>query len=365
MMSYRLYGPKSGNSSWPRVAAGVAEGLASAGVKFSWYDTSSLLDDGDALVDGWDADIGLYVGPPSECGVLSARGRHKHRLAMVAANSSWLPPEIMRFMNKIVTGYLAPSRWARDVLLKYSDKLPVFLFKHGVSNQFKPDPNYVDRMRFQGFRVAHFASTTMQRKGTSELIQAWYHLKALAPTVFDDSATLDLYVEGSHGYAKKEIDQAVKKYGASVCDVASVRVLDPVNLPNESMVDLYQAYHVICQPSRSEGFGLVPLEALCCGVPVVVSYGTGHKEYLIQDLPGAVQVQLLGEALIDDGPGAMAPGIDFYDLARELTTARQKWQWLSEQAFWNTQELRTVWSWKAVTLEFVDRLEQWIASCLS
>src|SRR5262249_43364008 len=42
-------------------------------------------------------------------------------------------------------------------------------------------------------------------------------------------------------------------------------------VPDEDLPDLYSAASVFAYPSRYEGFGLPPLEALACGTPVVCS----------------------------------------------------------------------------------------------
>lgn len=362
-MSYRVYGPKTGNSSWPRVARGIFEGLSGVGVKVDFYDTNAILEDSDALSEGWEADVGIYVGPPAGAAVLASRGRHEHRLVMVAANSSWLPDGSMRAMAKVATGFLAPSHWAMDVLLRYSGELPVFLYKHGVSLEFKPDPEYIKLVGRNNFSVAHFASTSMQRKGTCEIIEAWAHLKTLASTVYDDRAILDLYIEGSHEYARKAISEAVQKYDGFKS--SSVCVGEPANLSEGDMRLLYQNYHVICQPSRSEGFGMVPLEALCSGVPIVATSGTGHLEYLRQGTPGAKNISMLADGPIDDGPDAVAPMVDYYSIVNALAKAKMEWRGLAEQAALHASDLGQRWSWQAVSEEFVERFENWTATYVS
>ena len=50
--------------------------------------------------------------------------------------------------------------------------------------------------------------------------------------------------------------------------------------PQEELVDLYRAAHVVVVPSRSETFGLVALEAQACGTPVVAA-DVGGLHYLV------------------------------------------------------------------------------------
>ena len=52
------------------------------------------------------------------------------------------------------------------------------------------------------------------------------------------------------------------------------------DLSDHDMVAAYHAAEVVVCPSRFEGFGLTPMEAIACGRPVVVSDIPPHREFL-------------------------------------------------------------------------------------
>lgn len=45
---------------------------------------------------------------------------------------------------------------------------------------------------------------------------------------------------------------------------------------------------VYVHPSYQEGFGFAPMEALCCGTPVIVSADTGMKEHVVEGINGFI-----------------------------------------------------------------------------
>jgi len=55
---------------------------------------------------------------------------------------------------------------------------------------------------------------------------------------------------------------------------------------DKALVNLYQRSKVLLATAYNEGFGLVPLEAMACGVPVVATDEAGHKETVIDGTTG-------------------------------------------------------------------------------
>lgn len=50
------------------------------------------------------------------------------------------------------------------------------------------------------------------------------------------------------------------------------------HVPNTQLVNYYKNYDVLLLPSRQDGFGMVILEALACGLPVIASKNTGAPD---------------------------------------------------------------------------------------
>jgi len=347
----RLYGPSGENDSWSRIARGMHLALERLGVSAGFFDLrQTILDDDDGLTLGYDAPIGIYVGPPKLLNIMQSRGRHADRLALIAANSSWMPPEVMEMGARYCSGWIGPSLWACNVLRQHGYGMPVFLWQHGVdTDAFRP-PAEPTKRNPKAWRVLHLASTGMDRKGTGQLIEAW------AECLWSGrikNAQLDLVLSCPQGYAEAAIDRLDKgRYGGKGL-AASVRVLPRVNFSETDMAALYSSYDLVCQPSRAEGFGLVPLEALACGVPVAATLCTGHDDFLRAGLPGVMPIRARDDKLSDDGPGAMAPEVVPEDIAWSLGKAYESRDWLRTYASRNAEHVRAEWSWEATTRRFL------------
>lgn len=350
-MTIRLYGLAKGNGSWPRVTAGVRIGLAHHGALAGFYDVGQVdaaydADDGNALDEGYDAKTGICVGAPPSASVMVGRGQHQERWLLIATNSSWLPESMMERARKVVTGFLAPSRWSASVIKKYVGEAPVRVYQHGVDDSFKASrtmPNLLGGP----FTVLHLASTHMERKGTGELIEGW--ASAMRRGDLPRSAKLRLVVDGPRGYFSSHIKKA--------SDLQFIRdsylLEGRVSLSVENMAAFYRTHHVVCQPSRGEGFGLVPLEARACGVSVIATACTGHEEHVREGLPGVVVVPHGPEALVDDGPGATAPMVDPEAIAAALGYCHACYDSIASQAYAAAPFVRSEWSWAAVTRSFL------------
>lgn len=82
---------------------------------------------------------------------------------------------------------------------------------------------------------------------------------------------------GSYDHYGKGFDILLElaKKGLPIDCVSNRPLPSPLNRlkprDNRSMKELYQEYEVLIFPSRFEGMGMVPLEAMACGMPVVLT----------------------------------------------------------------------------------------------
>jgi glycosyltransferase-like protein len=114
-----------------------------------------------------------------------------------------------------------------------------------------------------------------ERKNTLRVLQAFVQLRERTPG-------LQLVVAGGaslldHSAYARVFHAALQTSGASQ-DVLLTGPLADADMPG-----LFRLADVVAMPSLSEGFGLVVLEALCSGVPVVVANIAPFTDYLLPD----------------------------------------------------------------------------------
>ena len=75
------------------------------------------------------------------------------------------------------------------------------------------------------------------------------------------------------------------------------------HLNQDQLVDLYNIADVSTVPSRSEPFGLVAIEALACGTPVIGTNQGGLPDFINEDIGTLVDVEddiALAEAIMNE-----------------------------------------------------------------
>lgn len=347
-LSVRLYGCFATNGSFGRVSRGLEEGLTDLGILAGTVEADDV---GEQEAPGMDALIGIYAGQPGFVATLTSHGMHEMNFAILAPNSSWLPDRVVEGMKRCAA-IVAPSHWGAKVLAKYTGEfLPPL--QHGVSKGFKPDAACgieLQRSYEAGeFRVLHLASTDKERKGTRELVSAWKAL--VTQEAIGKAPRLTIIVDAPPGTfpeaenAEPYISISYRRLGATV----------------DQMAQVYQRFHLVCQPSRGEGFGLTPLEALACGVPVVATDCTGHAEYMPEPTwdpkntahEGCIVVRTGGDTPIDDGPGAEAPYLGEYEVACALRAAHECWEELFTNARERAPHVSAEWAWSK-------RIDKWL-----
>jgi phosphatidyl-myo-inositol dimannoside synthase len=130
-------------------------------------------------------------------------------------------------------------------------------------------------------------AATERYKGFDELLESLTRLQAVHPSL--------LCVIAGSGDDRARLEAKARALG--VAD----RVRFTGYVPDSEMVDLYRSARVFVLAGRGEGFGIVLLEAMACGVPAVASTLDGSIE--------AVQGGELGVAVDPRDRDALVEGI--------------------------------------------------------
>jgi glycosyltransferase involved in cell wall biosynthesis len=105
-----------------------------------------------------------------------------------------------------------------------------------------------------------FVGTLERRKNLVTLIRALARLRKK-----DKLGHLRLVLVGRQGFGFAEIEQAIHQEGLD--DVVSLTGY----IPDDQLVNLYNAALALIMPSEYEGFGIPLLEAMACQVPIIAS----------------------------------------------------------------------------------------------
>lgn len=208
-----------------------------------------------------------FHGPWSEEIRLEGKGL-KHRIKTMIAKS-W---EMKAY--RLADAFIVLSETFRDILHhQYGVPLSKIHIIPGGADvaRFKPAANRAAiRKKLQleeGTTAVLTLRRLVNRMGLLQLLEAW---KEVARTVPD--AVLFI---GGKGPLQGELESRIAEYGLQ----SRVRMLGYI--PDGELADYYQAADLFVVPSQAlEGFGLITVEAMAAGVPVMATPIGGNREIL-------------------------------------------------------------------------------------
>ena len=107
-----------------------------------------------------------------------------------------------------------------------------------------------------------YVGTLEPRKNIVRLIQAYYNL------IIKNNITYQLVIVGKKGWYYQEIFNIANKLDLNKNEQ---KIIFAGYVPEKELPFLYNTADLFLYPSLYEGFGIPPLEALACGVPVISS----------------------------------------------------------------------------------------------
>jgi len=176
---------------------------------------------------------------------------------------------IFKRANKI----LVLSKYTKDMILKkYKiDKSKIIIAPNPIDTDiFLPSRNV-----HEGIRILFVGRINDPRKNVSMLMHAFNKLAY-------ERRDVELWLVGEE--PSENLRNLVSQLGIS----GKVKYFKDV--PHDEIVNFYQSCDIFALPSYQEGLGIVVLEAMSCGLPVV-STKCGGPEWLLQDRENALMVE--------------------------------------------------------------------------
>lgn len=134
-------------------------------------------------------------------------------------------------------------------------KVPVCVIPNGVDTETYPCRTSIDKVKKQIL----FLSRIHVKKGVEILIDSFHHMHK----EFMDWKVV-IVGNGEYDYIN-ELKDRINRLGLQDC----IEIKPPVY--GEEKIKLYQESSIFCLPSFSENFGMVIVEAMSCGVPVLTT----------------------------------------------------------------------------------------------
>ena len=155
-----------------------------------------------------------------------------------------------------LTLLLAPSNFCKELFIEQGAKCPVEVVPLGVDTE---KYKYIERPRKSKFTFLMLGTLTI-RKNPGYAISAFIEL-------FKDNPNVELILKTQDG-----------TLGHFKMPYKNVKIIDR-RATSEEMMDYYRDADCFLFPSRGEGFGLPPLEAMATGLPVIFSGNTGMLDF--------------------------------------------------------------------------------------
>ena len=186
---------------------------------------------------------------------------------------------ILKPFRKSINGWIVPSNYYSSVLRDYliNKEVPILVYPSGGvdTKLFKPmnkkevrEKFYLDMNDF----VIGWVSRIDKRKGWEVFLKALYRANFSIPNI-------KAIVAGG-GNDELQFKKVVRNLGIED------KIIMLGNVKHEQLPFVYNTMDVFVFPTMKESLGLVGLEALSCGIPVIASNIDGPKEYIEENMNG-------------------------------------------------------------------------------
>lgn len=233
------------------------------------------------------------------------------------------------------------SPWVQSVFQNLFPDKPVFYYKHGIEERFKPKRRTKQHDIFTFLHIGEPYSRKDAQLATECFID-----------LFGNDSKYRFVMKASRMNNVKILDP----YGYRASPTTYYKNIVEINdfLTNEQMLGLYNLCDVFLYPSWGEGFGLQPLEALATGTPVICTEAwADYKKYITFPVYSMLSVNSWPEV----HPGLMYKP-DRESLKKQMLNAVNNYEDVLKDTFKNSFKIHEEYDWLEVTKPAISRLEE-------
>jgi glycosyltransferase involved in cell wall biosynthesis len=271
-----------------------------------------------------EADAIVFYSQPTSW--LRGVGRKSIGFSMFEADT---PPSAWRGGVTLVDEVWVPSTFLEPIFAKESGK-PTYVIPLAVDGeQFA----YRRRERGERLRFLHFAAEGGdERKGARLAIDAFQD-------AFPDRDDVELVLRSQYAISASDgtRDARITQIGG--------------RLSASELLDELYAADALLYPSQGEGFGLIPLEAMCTGLPAIYGAHSGMADFAHLGL--AVGSNTI-PAPLRYGGSWWRPDHD--QLVERLRSLDTDYDAIMDRAANDAETIRSEWSWTRTARAMLDRL---------
>jgi len=268
---------------------------------------------------------------------------------------SMLPTEFVDIFNQADEVW-TPSTFCRQVFVRSGvDPDKVQVIPNGIDPAvFTPAGEVPPLPTTKRFKFLYVGGTTY-RKGFDVLLEAYVRAFTAA-----DDVCLVVKDCGTRTYYRGQTAEDLIAKVRATPNTPEILYAD-ADLSDEQMAQLYRACDVLVAPYRGEGFCMPALEAMACGLPVVVTVGGGTDDFVDETVGWLIPAE--ERALGQNVDGREFPGTvsllepDVGVLVETLRYCYEHPQQCRDKGIAASLRARTEWTWHRSTLKLLSRLD--------
>jgi glycosyltransferase involved in cell wall biosynthesis len=123
-------------------------------------------------------------------------------------------------------------------------------------------------------------------------------------------------------------------------------------LTDEAEVSLYASAHCYLQPSRGEGFGLQPLQAIAQGCPTILTDAHGHRDFAHLGIGLSTTMEPAAYFIYGDAGEWWLPSLD--ELVDAMRYVYDNYDHVAKVAQIDAEVAAAQWGWEHTARQFID-----------